>query len=42
MKCFQTDGKMDDRQQVHVFSTVHELSSQFSKEEKKPFLWMRI
>ena len=38
MKCFQTDGKMDDRQQVHVFSTVHELSSQFSKEGKKNFM----
>ena len=28
--------KFDDRQQVHVFSKVHEISSQFSKEEKKP------
>ena len=35
MKCLQTDGKMDDRQLVHVFSKVPELSSQFSNKEKK-------
>ena len=36
--------QFDDRQQVHVFSKVHEISSQFSKEEKKTrsFLSMRI